>query len=196
MKRILNGKRTSIAIVHCVFWFAIANGWGGDVVVEARLEINGETFDRAVELLQKRIDKHSDELASFYVMQAECYYPLNKYREAENAYRKGLEASENGDVEYAIGKCLIEQVKYHEALAMFRKALDSLGETGSRHMAYLYKYHIAWCLFEIGRNEESIEMFRALINEFPEEDVATIHKIIKQHEDQNISKVRNQEKKD
>ena len=93
-----------------------------NIVSYVKKDISNMSNEDRVEYLNEVISKQETALAKLYRARGNSYFSLNEFKCAEKDYRKALQESKGGDLEFAIGKCLFEQVKYHEALKMFQMA--------------------------------------------------------------------------
>jgi len=156
----------------------------GTLVERVKKDTSKLNYQERILYLDDVINKQESALAKFYRVRANSYYALEDYRAAELDYRKALLDSKSGNIEYAIGKSLLEQVKYHEALDMFRLALKKCTYEAERHEVYQYKYNIALCLFEIRQHDDAIAMFDQLKKDYPEQDMSAVFAVINAHKQQ------------
>lgn len=143
--------------------------------------VSGLDHQERISYYDEIISKQEIGLAKFYRVRGNSHYSLGNYAEAELDFRKALIISRGGNIEYVIGKSLLEQVKYHEALEMFQLAKEKCTEESTEHEVFLYEYHIAQCLFDIKKHKEAIEIFDRLKKEYPKEDMSNILQFIEKY---------------
>lgn len=159
-----------------------------DVELARAKMVEGDYADALVDI-RAVIALNEDILFRLYHMRGECHFRKNEFAEAEADYRKALLLcdSVNGVAEYMVGKCLFEQKKYQEAHTFFQQALKRFPESTVendpilKHARFQYKYDLALALFEMGRQEEAIQMFHEIQREFPDENMNAIMEYIEKY---------------
>lgn len=140
--------------------------------------IRSGDFKTSVDKLSQAIDQQKKNLAIFYQRRAECYSQRKEYDKAIQDYEEVLDYSVNGRVEFAIGKCLYEQKKYHDALAMFKTAQSKLGSDEATHVQYLYSCYSALALYGTGGFDEAMHNLKQIREEYKNEDMGYIFSMI------------------
>ncbi len=131
--------------------------------------------DLFMDNLNASIESLEWKLSKFYLWRANAYFMRGDYESSEIDYRKIVDTSKNGYIEYRIGECLYKQVKYHEALEMFRRAQTAPGAKEDRRTHFLYPYYEGLALIQIKKLDEAKELFDNLKEQFPDRDLSEIY---------------------
>lgn len=168
-----------IGVVLLLSFLLSNNAFADDTLTAIAIidkEIAKGNYEPSAERLTAIIDQQKKNLARFYQQRAQCYENLQRFDEAIRDYKEVLAYSVNGRIEFAIGKCLYQQRKFHDALEMFEKADSLKSPNDTNHAKYLFESYRYLALYATGKFDEAMEGLRELKSKYPDEDVDSILK--------------------
>lgn len=195
-------KKLSITLSACSILFACFCSHAEERKTETLVDVKSIVLDRNIEfspdekILQQQeelacqsnscdevfmanlntvIEQSEWKLSKFYLWRANAYFEQGEYEYAEANYRRILNYSKHGYIEYRIGQCLYEQVKYHEALEMFKKASAVPESKLNPDTHFIYPYHEGLTLIQLKKLDEAKALFDQLKIDFPDRDLSKVY---------------------
>jgi len=120
----------------------------------AQLYFQDEQYDQAIETVKAAIEKDPENGRLHYLL-GDFYIYMNRYGEAEGAYRNVIKYSKPGYTgpHLALGYVLAMQEKYEEAIEQFKLVLKLQPRLATAI------YYMASCYDVMGRRKKAIEFF-------------------------------------